>query len=242
MVTKNEAHRYLDAATRHALSYLDGLLVFDDNSTDQTCSIASDNGALVLIKPEEIPAFLEHEGAFRQASLEALERVFSLKKNDWILVIDADEFMAAADIRNSMEQEIAKAEQRQAWSALLGRKEIWAIDDGRFLMRVDGQWGGMRCTRLFKWRSGGQIEQKKMGCGNEPTYIRQAPMSPVEQFEMLHFGYLDQHDAVEKYNRYTTLLDHGHDDSHIQSIAAQPTLVEWDGVHPPLWRGVKKES
>lgn len=243
MVTKNESHRYLEAATQSALSYLDGLLVFDDNSIDQTCEIANKNGATVIVKPEKTPDFLEHEGAFRQASLDALQNSFGLQKGDWIFVIDADEFIVSnvPNIRQAIEAEVRIAQKQYAWSIILERKEVWAVNsEGRFMVRVDGRWGGMRCTRLFRWRPNGKIQQKSMGCGNEPTYINEFPMHYARSFEMLHLGYLDKQDAAEKYERYNKLLHHGHDDSHIQSILGEAELMEWEGPDLLIWRGVKK--
>lgn len=244
MVTKNEAHRYLDAATLHAVSYLDGLLVFDDHSTDSTCEIAQNNGAIVQRRPDEAPSFLEHEGAFRQSSLECLAKTFELQRGDWVLGIDADEFMVSKDnIRDQLIDNINNAETYDCWSIIFGRFEVWNIVSSVELdFRWDGQWGNMRCTRLFRWDPGGSINQRAMGCGNEPTYTTQRPMYPGKEIAMLHFGYADRIDAQEKYERYTALLDHGHENTHIQSIVEEPTLLNWQGEYPEVWRGVRNNA
>lgn len=246
MVTKNEEKRYLDSAVWNSIFYLDGLFVFDDHSTDNTRKIAGDRGAAVVECPEGVPAFLEHEGAFRQASLESLEQTFHLQDGDWILGLDADEFMVAnhvVGVRGCLEASIEVAENIGAWSILLPRFEVWKItSEGDLRIRVDGQWGGMICSRLFKWKSGGQIQQKAMGCGNEPTYINSLPRVNAMDFAMLHFGYVDKFDAQEKYDRYTRLLDHGHDNAHIQSILKEPTLQSWTGFYPEVWRGVYQDN
>lgn len=156
------------------------------------------------------------------------------------MAFDADEFLVARgeddDERISLEQACRHAESLVAYSVHLPRPEAWEVKPLR--VRKDGYWGSIKCTRLFKWRPGGVIQQKAMGCGSEPGYVGMNRISPYNHgLYLMHYGYVDPEDRQEKYDRYTGLSNHGHNDVHIQSILQQPTLEVWEGTDISVWRG-----
>ena len=74
-----------------------------------------------------------------------------------------------------------------------------------------------------------------MGCGSEPQYVSQGSLSHQNsELFMLHYGYADPVDVQSKYTRYSSLAQHGHDNSHIESIIKTPELVKWDGPIPTI--------
>lgn len=240
IVTKNEADRYLDCNLAWHSKLLDGIVVYDDQSDDATAEVAEFHRCRYVRRDDGVPTFLEHEGAFRQAGYEALERLLEPEMGDWIMAFDADEFLVARgeddDERISLEQACRHAESLVAYSVHLPRPEAWEVKPLR--VRKDGYWGSIKCTRLFKWRPGGVIQQKAMGCGSEPGYVGMNRISPYNHgLYLMHYGYVDPEDRQEKYDRYTGLSNHGHNDVHIQSILQQPTLEVWEGTDISVWRG-----
>src|SRR5690606_21343791 len=97
MVTRNEADRYLQACLEWHAPLFDGLLVYDDHSDDATFHVVRHVGATYVRRPVGVPSFMEHEGHFRQDSLDQLVARFGLAAGDWVAVIDTDEFLVGPD-------------------------------------------------------------------------------------------------------------------------------------------------
>lgn len=239
VVTKNECERYLQSCLQWHIPILDGVLLYDDQSTDGTAGVAVAAGvAGYTTRPDSVPTFMEHEGKFRQDSLMALEERFSLQTGDWVIVIDTDEFFASdVDERADLMDVVREAERTGCKSVRIPRPELWSLDPA--LERIDGYWGSIKCTRLFRWEPGGHIQDIPMGCGNEPTYINSAKVYDAKHsLRLFHVGYVHEADREEKYSRYNSLSNNGHNDQHIQSILARPQLRPIYGV-PPIWRGLR---
>lgn len=239
VVTRNECDRYLQACLAWHVPMLDGVLVYDDTSTDDTFNVVAPSGASFTIKPDVVPTFMEHEGRFRQDSLDALAICYELNEGDWVFVIDTDEFVVAdkGDRSKAIRALASQADKESCKSASIPRPEMWSIDPPQ--IRVDGLWGGIRCTRLFRWEPGGRLSDKAMGCGNEPTYVNEGKVFQQSAVRMLHVGYVDPDDRKEKFDRYSNLKSHGHNDKHIKSILDDPRLVRYSGAMPNVWRGVR---
>ena len=94
MIVRNEAER-LERCLRSVAGFVDEMVVVDTGSDDATPTIAAACGAAVH--------HLEWPGDFAPARNHAL----SLVKGDWVLVLDADEWLlpqAWAPLRPLMEQ------------------------------------------------------------------------------------------------------------------------------------------
>lgn len=249
MVTKNEADRYLDACLDHGACFLDGLALYDDQSTDETVQLAGKHSVKWCTRTGDVPAFLEHEGRFRQAAWDWFEDVLSPEPGDWVLALDADEFLVAEDdIRARVNKLIEVAERRDAWSIRLRIPEVFdaelvgedpyprRLENPR--IRTDGFWGKIAGTRLFRWEGGGRFRDKSMGCGAEPDYVSKRSISEESSgVFLMHYGYAHPDDRATKHERYTTLIDHGHNNGHIQSIVQEPRLESWTGPVAEVWRG-----
>jgi hypothetical protein len=241
LVNKNEGGRYLDSWMAWHKPMFDEVVVYDDSSTDNSEDIVTRRGGIFVPRPDDVPTFMEHEGHFRQASLEALEKEVGLEDGDWIFGIDADEFLVGPAVGHQQKWigRYLRAQALESWSKVavrVRRPELWRLHPP--MERIDGYWGSIVCTRFFKWRPGGQIAEKAMGCGSEPTYVATGPVDarPIS-VELVHIGYVHPDDRFDKYERYTSLNDHGHNDAHIKSIIGAPDLREYKYELPSIWRG-----
>lgn len=224
-------------------SLVDELFYYDDQSTDDSLDVVAQFGNVHrTVRPDGVPSFIEHEGKFRQDAWNAFTGTLPLKEGDWVLAIDTDEVLTRLSdgnccLRCEVDQAIDSAERIGALSVVLPVPEIFAVEDGVPMMRVDGLWGTIRGTRLFKYRPGGVFTDKSMGCGSEPTYVVHGTKSQYAVgLHLMHFGYADPRDLATKYRRYSDLLNHGHNDGHVRSIVTQPTLQPWPGVPTILER------
>lgn len=267
MVSKDEQHRYLDACLAWSTQFLDAVSLYDDCSTDDTADLAASHGAYVQVRPESVPSFLDHEGAFRQRAWRWFEEALEPEPNDIVLALDADEFLVAEPdgVRATVELAMARADAAGSLAVMLPVPEVFdaehairaatpadldaagPLDLAPYTLprvRTDGFWGTIAGTRLFRYERGGTFRNKEMGSGAEPTYVvNSAPRAPRQPgLSLLHLGYMDWRDRAAKHKRYTELLDHGHSNSHVQSIITPPTLEPWTGPWPEVWRGVRREE
>lgn len=230
-VGRNEADRYLPTMLEHLSKIVDGHFFMDDQSTDNTVDIAT-YWCETMVRPDGVPSFLEHEGQFRQFAYDRFQERFNLTDGDWVLAIDCDELLVSdtdthgPDIRAKLDRAIGLAGGMNA--IVMPVPECFGFDDdGTPLCRTDGFWGGIKGTRLYRWQRGGVFADKRMGSGSEPTYAIQPPRSSNHGgVYIMHFGYADPADVRAKYERYNA-TEHGHNDKHIQSIIATPTLSRW---------------
>lgn len=224
MVTRNEAHRYLESSLAHNVPLVDGLLVFDDWSTDSTRAIAK-HYTEVVSRPRSSLSFAEHEGMFRRAAWEALETVFDPQEDDVIVAVDADEYLMG-DI--------------EAFSGAAVRVNVyesWGLDGRTPLIRTDRHWGNIDNVRVWRWSEGLPDQdrtwsQRKTASGCGPF---QTAMGHHKHLRILHVGYLHPDDREEKYLRYSN--DRGHGSAHVKSIRSTPTLKKFDQKPPHIYRG-----
>lgn len=234
MVVKNEADRYLDACLQWLVELVDGVAVYDDRSTDDTLSIALDNGACVDVRSLDVPSFTTHEGRFRQAAWNFMERTFSPCEDDWILTVDADEFLVGVQDEVSELQALTSS---TASAIEFQIPEVFKLgDDGQPYVRTDGFWRSITGRRLFRWQPDGLIADRPMASGSAPTYVATAPAIRSTSMFLLHYGYATAEDQLFKYRRYSE-LDHGHSSKHIESIVKPPRLEAWEGPWTSVWRG-----
>ena len=222
MVTRNEADRYLRRALSALHPAVDGIFVYDDQSTDDTIDVARHYGAWTATRPDNVPRFLDHEGRFRQAAWEKFCETAVPEVGDWVLAVDADELVVADG--NAKDILASATDHLGAWNIRI--PETFDIRDGVPYVRTDGYWGSIMGTRFFAYQPNGTFADRPMASGSEPTFV--PPVRRVlERFWLLHLGYAKAEDRVAKHQRYSTRTGHG--DSHVASIIRPPTLRRWDG-------------
>lgn len=233
MCIKNEAHRYLASSIGEFMRCVDSLFVWDDQSDDDSVEIALSLGAEVHRRKNDIPSFLEAEGAFRQAGWETMAERFRVKENDYVIVLDADEFFAEP---TSVVIRCFLASQYQMKSIQCNIVEIF--DTAPLRYRTDGYWGSITGVRIAAYRDGSQnYTTMGMGCGVFPYYAYKGKPYHDRLLPILHFGYAHEDDRMTKYNRYSSIQDNGHSNKHIESILGRWSLKEWIGTEPAWKRG-----
>lgn len=227
MIVKNESNRYLESVLKHLSWYVDDIIIVDDHSTDSTVDIAS-RFARVESRPFEVPSFLEDESQFRQFAWNQLEERLMPSTDDWILSVDADEFIIADHPRDDL-IDLTKTTDVGVHIPI---PELWNLDPPK--IRVDGFWNKNMAPRFFRYMPGGVFPNKKMGCPPYPTYVKSNVVS--NHLEILHVGYADPDDVQNKYERYST-FSVGHSSQHISSIIKKPTLIDYNRHIPNIYRG-----
>jgi len=231
MVAKNEANRYLDACLYWLGTCVDAVHVYDDQSDDETAEIVLSHDFRLTVRPDDVPTFLEHEGKFRQAAWEAFEKKLEPEEGDWVLALDADEFVVAdGKERLAIIEEIHQAERMDEQARILRFAEIFAVTNGVPQIRRDGYWDSIAQARLFQWQPGGQLDQRLLGGGSAPTFVAPYRKSVSRNLTILHYGYASDEDKKVKHHRYRTVP--GHNPSLVESILKPAALVPWQGKVP----------
>lgn len=241
VVTRNESDRYFrDFLLWHSWIF-DGVFIYDDQSTDSTVDIAKELGAKVQIRPDSIPSFLEHEGQFRSAAWEAMQDTFQPDEYDWIVALDADEFLVSnmvgyADpplLPSFLTAACVYAEKQNSKSVILPIPEVFdRLDINDLYIRTDGFWQGLKQPRICKGDISFTFSDKKMACGAIPDTARDRASDQNCGLTILHFGYAREEDREKKYLRYSNLP--GHNPVHIESIMRPPQMELWQGQVPGL--------
>lgn len=226
MVTKNEAHRYLEWSLGHAVRVADRVFVYDDQSTDDTPAIAARLGATVAVRPDTVSSFADHEGRFRQAAWDAMALQLELTPGSLVFVVDADQIIAAG-ARDDIDR---LSQDDEAWVIPIVEVFDWDFD-GAPLVRVDGEWGRITGCALARWRPRLRFADVPLACGSVPISYRHRVW--VDAPSLLHLGYVDHADRVEKHARYVGRR--GHNPNHIASILTTPKLVRFnpEALHVP---------
>ena len=100
MIVKNEEGRYLEDVLKHAIKYVDDVLIIDDCSTDNTVEICKD-----ILKNIPHKIIVNSKSLFHiEHKLRRLQWRETLKMNpDWIFFLDADEIFENEMISKSRE-------------------------------------------------------------------------------------------------------------------------------------------
>jgi hypothetical protein len=238
MLTHNELGRYLRTSLPWLAEITNGnILVYDDRSDDGTAEYVNELRLPLVVRTDSTPSFVEDESALRGAAWRALEQSWFPTEDDWILCVDADEFVVsnamhatadAAAVRHQIEEAAAEA------SAVTFRvQEVFDRTEARWpLVRIDGYWRDILAPRLMRWRPGGKFHPRREGGGSVPSNWPKAT-TINSALSILHYGYARPEDRQERLLRYAAGL--GHNPVHIASISRPPSLRPWTGMAPPFF-------
>jgi glycosyltransferase involved in cell wall biosynthesis len=200
IITKNEAAR-LEAALA-SVAWADEIVVVDARSVDATADVARRASARVFI--EDWPGFPQQKN-----------RAASLASHDWILSIDADEQVSPA-----LAEEIR---------ALLAGGPIAA---GYRIPRVTRAFG--RELRATDWYPDWQLRlyDRRAGRWDESRTVHESVRVDGQvarlRGEILHDGYRDLSEHLQKIDRYTTLA------AEANAASGRDASLLAIAVHPPL--------
>jgi glycosyltransferase involved in cell wall biosynthesis len=200
IITKNEAAR-LPAALA-SVAWADEIVVVDAGSTDSTADIARQAGARVVV--EGWPGFPQQKN-----------RAAALATHDWVLSIDADEQVSpalAAEIRGLLAQPPAARGYRIPRVTRAFGRELRVTD-----------WYPDWQLRLYDRRAGRWDETRTV---HESVRIDGAVAHLSG--EILHDGYRDLSEHLQRIDRYTTLA------ADAQAAAGRDASLLRIAVHPPF--------
>lgn len=177
IITKNEATRIRECL--ESVRWADEIIVLDDNSTDDTLTIAKEFTPRVYSREMDI------EGKHRNYA-------YSLASNDWILSLDADE-RVTPELREEITQ-LLKSEPPCNGYAIPRRNFI-----GKTWVRYGGMYPSAQ-LRLFRKAEFRYDEQAEV----HPQAYMKDPRGTLKN-DILHYTYRDFTDAIAKLDRQTDL-------------------------------------
>jgi glycosyltransferase involved in cell wall biosynthesis len=186
MLRVQDEARWIDRVIRAMWQCCDRIVVFDDDSVDNTVAICESMNATVYRSPFEGL----NEAKDKNFLLEKVEEL----NPDWVLHLDGDEELAPGG-----------AERIRSLTALefdSYRFHFLYLWDRPDQIRTDGVYRHYSRGSMFRFRPGLRFPDTAHGgnfhCGNVPE-----PGSQAEaDVKILHYGYLHREDRIRKYIKY----------------------------------------
>jgi glycosyltransferase involved in cell wall biosynthesis len=233
MVVRNEASRYLLPVLNQLATYVDGIVILDDASTDRTPELCQSHKKVIRFQQLEHPLFEQDEAALRTLLWEMTVEL----NPTWILALDADELLE----RRISKELPALTEQKEFDLITFPVYHFW----GDLLhYRIDDYWNPSlsRAVCLFRYQKKLTYHwaSRKLHCGRFPEEAYLTPRYP-SNIRLLHLGYAVKKEHPQKYHRYLSLDPQGKfcPLSHYQSILnPKPRLRMWHGenLEVLLWK------
>ena len=197
IATKNESENIEKCIS--SAPFVDEIIVVDDCSTDDTVQAARGLGAKVMTR--------ESKGSFHENKNLAIQEA----KGDWILSLDADEF-----VTEELALSITKALSAPAFDGYLVDRHNYFL--GRWIRGCG--WYPDYILRLFR-----------KGKARWPLEIHDVPKLPqgnahagMLEGPLIHFSYKNLDQYFDKFNRYTSRL----------SVEYTQKQVSMRGFHVPV--------
>jgi len=176
--------------------FVDGIVVFDDNSTDNTSAVARACPKVLEVKRTSRTTFDE-----RMDRNDALE-LARMHGAEWILAIDSDELFGP-EMTYARMQNLTHPVNPQYLSFGFYWYNFW---NSLTHYRTDGIWGQMRGSRLFKVLPNQRIvlgSTQGLHCGNIPYF---APTNVMQTcIRIKHYGYVSPQQRLDKYKFYSNV-------------------------------------
>lgn len=193
MIVRNEADRFLYRCLKSLINYVDEIIILDDASTDETPDICLSFPAVKLYR-QNSSTFLIDEAQLRQKLWH-----HTIDSNpDWILAIDADEFIETSSIN-----EIPYLLKQKDFKAISFRLfDCWGSEE---YYRVDGLWNPwLRGFSIYMVKYQPQLPSDwpslKFHCGRIPIAYRRLPHYESD-LRIKHLGWVNPLNNNAKYKR-----------------------------------------
>jgi glycosyltransferase involved in cell wall biosynthesis len=191
---KNES-RWLAEVLDALRPVCDQILLFDDNSTDDTREIAADHGATVIRTPFSDRGFIDEAGDKDHLLAKLWES--GAKLGDYCIMVDGDEVL--------IQEDIPALEEAMRNGVACGSMHILYAWDRKDQVRVDRWYQEFRRPSLFRlilpnlsFRRtpfGGNFH-----CSSAPAQLLN-DVTPIN-VRLLHYGYMHKADRLRKYEFY----------------------------------------
>jgi len=173
----------------------DEIVVFDDNSTDDTLEIAKSFDSVVLIHESEHPEFDFNEARDREELLQLCKS----RNPDWIIITDGDEEMEEKFDRTAADK-LMNPVKPHIFAYIFRYITHWDSED---MQRTDGIFGKMANVRMVRNLPNQHVESDHP----QGFHCNSLPWIPLENVELTpyrirHYGYIDPKDRKRKYDWY----------------------------------------
>lgn len=222
MIVKNEEGRYLKRVLEGLCDHIDGAVIIDDGSTDNTVAICKE-----ILKNIPLHIIQNQKSMFRdETTLRQKQWNETIKTNpDWILNLDADELLEEDFWKEK--QAFLDDPRYDVYNFRL--YDMW--DDTHF--REDEYWSSHCVYRpfLLRYQPGFPYQYNKIPqhCGRFPMNIVSHPKANVE-YKIKHWGWATEKDRIAKEERYR-ILDpdaiYGVKEQYDSIMDKTPTLKEF---------------
>lgn len=219
----NEARRYLATVLNRLSEFVDGIVILDDASTDETPELCRNHSGVIRYHRLTEPLFGSDEAALRRMLWDMTVEL----EPGWIIALDADEVF-----ESGINPEIRLLTRSNRFDLFFFT--IYHFWGNLTDYRVDGLWDPAFSKTPCLYRFQKNIEyhwpNRKLHCGRFPFECYHQPGS-LSKFRLLHLGYARKEEQLDKFQRYLTLDPQGQfcPVTHYRSIIAPPRLKQWTG-------------
>lgn len=220
----NEAGRYLKVVLDRLSEFVDGIVILDDASTDETPDLCRKHSGVIRYHRLPEPLFNTNEATLRRKLWEMTVEL----DPGWIMAIDADEVFESEIKR---ELPLLTAEKNRFDLVFFTMYHFWG-DLTNY--RVDGLWdpalSKTPCLYRFRKNIVYHWPNRRLHCGRFPIECYQRPVG-ISKTSLLHLGYVRQGEPLHKFQKYMALDPQGQfcPANHYHSIIAPPRLKRWTG-------------
>ena len=176
IITKNEETR-IKQCIESVADWADEVVIVDDESTDNTCSIARDLGAKVFVRKIDI------EGRHRNWA-------YSKAENTWVFSVDADE-RATEELKKEIKEVISSSEHSH-----------YAIPFRTYVADHWIRWGGWYPGYKVKLFNKDKFKYEEVEV--HPRIIVDGTCGRLKS-DVIHYSYRNWADFLDKTNKQTTL-------------------------------------
>jgi len=232
-IVRNEKDRLLPQWLENVQIYCDKHIIIDDASDDGTIAelqaYAATNNNVTLILGNK-SKFTKHESSLRSDLWERIRKVADVKKDDWILIVDADEFYYKKDSNEMIR--VCNSSTKDNYDVVAIRLlDMW----NRIEYRIDGYWSPY-FHRLFRYKDKPFCEEFKDGLHLPamPQYVVKNKNVYISNIRCQHFSYYTKELREQKYKYYMKNVKDSFNLNHAKSIMLEPELKKVDVELPTV--------
>lgn len=211
MMARNEASSWLARVLERCWDFSDDIVLLDDNSEDETGTVAAAMGCKVYTADRGAPAW-GNETPMRKVLWEAAARH---AKDGWILFCDADMLLSGDPRPYTHSLSV------NAWSFVL--YDLWGSEDH---YRADTYWKGHTTPRPWLFKPSAVPEGWQPQWGTAGIHSGHAPPNfpyaggVASDLYWAHLAYLTEEQRQAKYEQYMSVKDQLTPDqlAHAESI------------------------